>query len=1138
MPIRILCPTCGKSFLADPQSEPHAVVCTACGGRVTVPGVPGVWRAADPSPPAEFPISTIDSDRKATPDGTADASAAVRPGTTRRRPLRIASIGIALLAVGGTIGFFAGRTAIPPPPRGNTASFAADEARNADLLLLKSEAEALAIAGRLEEAHAKYRQMTGLASGREFHGPLLWDILERAKVDQDRVYWILLSRMDGAERAFGIDKPLPGLPNQNGAPATLPTWRSGRPLTSPASPSTLAVSPPASATGASPALPAPATRTAIARVPASSPATAPASRPTAAVARIGDITLGPVPIELTVENPAVLDGQVDQALRKGASFLLSQFNKGELPAEAPALEMHRRGLHALIVYALLSTGHATNDSRLRGGDPNMSLLLTRLKSYPMETDPAAVRPVVYSRSFRAAALSVLNRPEDRLQLKDDVDWLTEAHVRGGFSYDDKIKKWKKGPGRTPNVPPPPAATQPRRPGEPPRPGAQSSATFGEEVDGMIIGFPRYGVPLLDEEGRPIMLVDGGNHDPRSGRGRNLIPMVVPEPLYVPPPPPRVVVPRVETLPPGYDENGMPMWDNSNSQIAVLGVASGAGAGVRVPPVFWQDVRKHWFDSQHTNGQWSFRSGDNLGSIGMTAGGSASLLHVNQFLPEAGSKAYPRELDRALAWLDQADNAVTIPGPKTMYIGYDLFAVGRAGLLSGYKYFGSHDWYRKLAGLSVSLQNGDGSWGTGTGPQADRVVDTAFHMLFLARGRHPIMMNKLRWEGQWNRRPRDLANAANFLSTVAERPMNWQTVRLDRAGTEWLDAPILYIGSDEPPAFNDADYDNLRRYVQSGGMLFLHADDASFRFGKWAQDLCKRIAPDYPAADIPPDHDIYSVLYKLPPERKRLQMVSNGSRPLVLIAPYDISAALQAGDEKKEETSFQLMANIWAFANGRTNPRPRLDVYDIPPPPTPALVSLNVVRLKYEGNWNPEPGSWPRFSRYLHWETGAVVSAAELPIPSLTPGLVPMAHLTGTGDLRLSDVELAALRDYVNAGGVLLIDACGGSTAFRNAVEQRLLPAFPNLVLVEAPDDQAPIINSFDVSDDLRVRGLRPYVAERDGVRSGKLQLGTFGKGRIVYSPLDLSTGLAGSKSWGVSGYSPDYSIGVVKNVLLWATVNP
>ena len=38
----------------------------------------------------------------------------------------------------------------------------------------------------------------------------------------------------------------------------------------------------------------------------------------------------------------------------------------------------------------------------------------------------------------------------------------------------------------------------------------------------------------------------------------------------------------------------------------------------------------------------------------------------------------------------------------------------------------------------------------------------------------------------------------------------------------------------------------------------------------------------------------------------------------------------------------------------------------------------------------------------------------------------------------------------------------------------------------------------------------------------------------MYCPLDLTTGLLGTHVWGVLGHAPEYSTGVVKNVLVWA----
>lgn len=195
-------------------------------------------------------------------------------------------------------------------------------------------------------------------------------------------------------------------------------------------------------------------------------------------------------------------------------------------------------------------------------------------------------------------------------------------------------------------------------------------------------------------------------------------------------------------------------------------------------------------------------------------------------------------------------------------------------------------------------------------------------------------------------------------------------------------------------------------------------------------------------------------------------------------------------------------------------------------------------MRYDGNWDPEPGAWPRFSRFLQWAAGAAAGPVAVPAAELAPGLAPLAHLTGTAAYAPTDAEAAALRALVDAGGVLLVDACGGSLAFAESVERQLLPAaFPGLRLYDAADGQPPLSRTFGVGDDLSERGLRPFLLDRPVPGAGRLRVGAFDKGHVVYSPIDLTTGLAGSKQWGVAGYTPDHSIGVVKNVLLWAAAD-
>ncbi|HEY8751002.1 MAG TPA: hypothetical protein VIM11_23660, partial [Tepidisphaeraceae bacterium] len=195
------------------------------------------------------------------------------------------------------------------------------------------------------------------------------------------------------------------------------------------------------------------------------------------------------------------------------------------------------------------------------------------------------------------------------------------------------------------------------------------------------------------------------------------------------------------------------WDNSNSQYGLLGVWAGAEVGVEVPENYWRAVEKHWLGCQLANGQWSYKRNDPLGSFAMTCGGVASLLVTHDYLDrpslpgQVGRDVYSKGLNEGLAWLDRANNGVNIPNSGTHYLGYDLFGIERVGLASGDKYFGQHDWYRELSRGIVRSQFSNGAWGH-EDHGIDTMVDTAYTLLFLSRGRHPILMTKLKFDRYW------------------------------------------------------------------------------------------------------------------------------------------------------------------------------------------------------------------------------------------------------------------------------------------------------------------------------------------------------------------------------------------------------
>jgi hypothetical protein len=72
--------------------------------------------------------------------------------------------------------------------------------------------------------------------------------------------------------------------------------------------------------------------------------------------------------------------------------------------------------------------------------------------------------------------------------------------------------------------------------------------------------------------------------------------------------------------------------------------------------------------------------------------------------------------------------------------------------------------------------------------------------------------------------------------------------------------------------------------------------------------------------------------------------------------------------------------------------------------------------------------------------------------------------------------------------------------------------------------------------------LRPYAIAKLGEdhppAAGAIQVIRDGKGLVVYSPLDLTTGLLGANTWGVLGYEPASARAFVRNLVLNTRAHP
>ena len=523
---------------------------------------------------------------------------------------------------------------------------------------------------------------------------------------------------------------------------------------------------------------------------------------------------------------------------------------------------------------------------------------------------------------------------------------------------------------------------------------------------------------------------------------------------------------------------------------------------------------------------------------MTVGGIATLyvcfdnLFADKFLRcNANTDFGP--IRNGLKWLDKNFD-VAMGGHQLMGHGdlfYYLYGVERVGLASGYKYFGTHDWYTQGAIRLISLQGGGGAW---AGGKRGAVVSTAFALLFLVRGQHAVAFNKLEFDGDWNNRPRDMAGLTRWMSDSFERTLNWQIVNLKVPTEEWHDAPILYLSGSQDPNMTDEQVAKLRRYVWQGGTILSVTECGGSGFRKGIRSVYQRMLPEMKLRPMRRDHPVYSIHHKMY-GWPTMYEIHNGIRPLVTHTDMDLSKSWQLQLRQTSPRAFQVAANVLMYVTDKGQLRNRGVSHWPRKPKEAAGERIKIARLKYGGNWDPEPLAYERFARLMAWTAKAPVEVVgPVEIAQLDVAEAKIATLTGTEKVSLSASQASALRKFVAGGGTLIIDAAGGSREFARSMDSLLASGFgrsrprrlsTNAAIYKLAGKE---IREVGYRRKARVdRGLRRLPNLRGIEAAG-------GRVAVIYSTEDLTAGLVGYQCVDCIGYVPDSCFELMRNAVLHA----
>lgn len=631
-------------------------------------------------------------------------------------------------------------------------------------------------------------------------------------------------------------------------------------------------------------------------------------------------------------------------------------------------------------------------------------------------------------------------------------------------------------------------------------------------------------------------------------------------------------------------------DNSNSQFAVLALHEAERVGARVDFETWQMAAEYWKDCQRPDGSWSYQKG-RAGSGSMTCAGIGATVICSGKVAADAAKVedgfvqccLPAEeddsLERALKWLGRNFSVARNPGARNMshtWHYYYLYGLERVGRLTARRFIGEHDWYREGAELLLAQQDKFSHRWVGSGfSEDDPHIATAYALLFLSKGRRPVLMAKLQFDAEaadgrlltddWKNHRSDVANLTAYTEKLWDLDLTWQIMDPQSATVDdLLQAPVLFASGSRSPLLDES-ATKIRDYLDRGGFLFAEACCADGGpFEKGFRQFLDQVFPEqeYELRRAGPEHILWRIEELVRPDSSyvtRLWTVEYGCRTCVVFSEADLSCYWELRADQRRRNLAEIVqrriddatsigVNVLAYA---TNRQPKGKEAAFTGAETPDLTALGergvirVAKLQHGGGCNDAPGALVNLLRAAgQGELKLRVDASEFSIHASDPSLprFHMAFMHGRHDFRFTPAEREALRDYLNFGGTLLADSICASEEFVKAFRREIA-----LVLPEAPLQRIPIehpifterAGGFDIRE---VQRRDPAIQSADQPVRSRVQrvppelegVEINGRLAVIFSPFDISCALEKHEALQCRGYTQRDAARIGLNVLMYS----
>ncbi len=408
---------------------------------------------------------------------------------------------------------------------------------------------------------------------------------------------------------------------------------------------------------------------------------------------------------------------------------------------------------------------------------------------------------------------------------------------------------------------------------------------------------------------------------------------------------------------------------------------------------------------------------------------------------------------------------------------------------------------------------------------------------------------------WNATPNDVNNLLKSMKEQVGANFQMDIRKMDKISPDPEQNPVLYRSGHYRFSYSEAERAKLRQYVLDGGMIIYNTGLGSAPFYDSVVKELKIIFPEQPLQRLTSDHPIFHSYYDVDKVEYNKGVQASGyvgnepffeaieinCRVVVLVSRWCMSVGWQ-GDSKDEwqsykpESAFRLGVNIMNYASSmRAWAKNAAQAMKFQDKLASYSDTVSMAQIVYDGVWKTRHNGLSVMLQTFNARTGIPVKFGLKELRLSDPGIFnsPILYLTGHEHFELNADEKAALRRYLENGGVLFAEACCGRKAFDKAFRDMMASVIPDKKLDLIPQSSA----LFKEPNKIDSVGLTAALMQESGEgRAAPLLFGIQRNGiyNVIYSPFGLAGGWEMAQSPYARGVSDTGAIQMGQNILMYS----